>query len=80
MRWRLGLVETTLRLSSYLDDDDGLVLPLEAEAERKAIDKAVAEWKTKKANQSAQTTNQVEEDDDRDIYVQEDEKFGPEVK
>lgn len=52
---------------------------MEAEAERKAIDKAVAEWKAKKANQSGQATNQEEDDDDRDIYTHEDESFGPEV-
>lgn len=74
-----AFVGVTYGSFSYLDDDDGLLLPLEAEAERKAIDKAVAEWKAKKANQSEQTTSR-EEDDDRDIYAQEDETFGPEVK
>nr|SVE75259.1 EOG090X09UC [Daphnia dolichocephala] len=32
----------------YRDDDDGILIPLEQEAEKDAIAKAVAEWQTKK--------------------------------
>nr|SVE80252.1 EOG090X09UC [Daphnia magna] len=32
----------------YRDDDDGILIPLEQEAEKEAVAKAVAEWQTKK--------------------------------
>ena len=41
-----------------MDDDDCRLIPAEVEAEKKAIDKAVEEWKVKKAN------NEEEKDDD----------------
>ena len=32
----------------FRDDDDGLIVPLEVEAEKAAIDAAVKEWKEKR--------------------------------
>jgi len=54
----------------FRDDDDGLLVPLELEAERKAIDAAVKEWKEKKAAApgTAAAAGNEENDDDVDIY------------
>lgn len=49
---------------------------MKMEAERKAI----AGWKAKKANQSGELISQKENDDDKDIYAQENEWFGAEVR
>ncbi|KAF6198618.1 hypothetical protein GE061_008370 [Apolygus lucorum] len=53
----------------YMDDDDGILKPLEEEEERKAIDEAVAAWKLRK-EKSLTEEPQVEEDEDEeeDIY------------
>lgn len=48
----------------FRDDEDGLLVPLEIEAEKAAIEAAVREWKEKREN------GEVEEmDDDPDIYA-----------
>jgi len=61
----------------YLDDDDGLLMPLEAEQEEKLIRKAVAEWKANKNNQSEAEQmlrrHQRDNDPDRNIYIMDDE-------
>ncbi len=49
----------------YRDEDDGVLVPLELEAEKRAIAEAVAEWKQKKES------GEIEEDDNEetDIYA-----------
>ncbi|KAG1683012.1 Pre-mRNA-splicing factor ISY1 [Nymphon striatum] len=49
----------------YRDDDDGILLPLEKEAEKEAIVKAVEEWKTNKAEKM----NTSEKKDEENIYA-----------
>nr|CAG4650325.1 EOG090X09UC [Sida crystallina] len=49
----------------YRDDDDGILIPLEAEAEREAIAKAVAEWRSMKEA----GTLTVDENEDDNIYT-----------
>lgn len=51
----------------YLDDDDGILIPLEQKAEKQAIQEAVATWKVKQAEKGE---NVDEEDEDDDIYAQ----------
>lgn len=48
----------------FRDDDDGLLVPLEIDAEKKAIDKAVQEWKEKKEAGSEEGL-----EDEPDIYA-----------
>ncbi|XP_077284680.1 pre-mRNA-splicing factor ISY1 homolog [Arctopsyche grandis] len=50
----------------YRDDDDGLLLPLEKEAEKIARSKAIEEWKAKK--ESGVTDEESAETDAEDIY------------
>nr|CAG4648078.1 EOG090X09UC [Moina brachiata]SVE93136.1 EOG090X09UC [Moina brachiata] len=45
----------------YRDDDDGLLIPLEQEAEKEAIAKAVAEWKAKKESGTLNSGKAFEE-------------------
>ena len=55
----------------FRDDDDGLLVPLEVEAEKKAIAAALLDWKEKKA--AAGNKGQEEEEgneDDVDIYAE----------
>jgi len=49
----------------FRDDDDGLLVPLELEAEQKAVIAAVAEWKGKKMGDA-----DGDEIDDEDLYLQ----------
>jgi len=63
----------------YMDDDDGLLLPLEQEEEIKAIAAAVEEWKSKNADSETITHEDLTDlgiyrdtvgvDDDRDEYL-----------
>nr|CAG4652002.1 EOG090X09UC [Triops cancriformis] len=50
----------------YRDDDDGILIPLEEEAEKNAIAKAVDEWKAKK---EAGLIHVEEDDQDYNIYA-----------
>jgi len=52
--------EVDAQYYGFRDDDDGLIVPLELEAERDAIRQSVEEYKEKKG---------IEEDDDVDIYL-----------
>jgi len=52
----------------FRDDDDGLLVPLELEAEKKAIDAAVRKWKEKKAAAAESKTATADNEDDVDIY------------
>merc|ERR1719471_981301 len=56
----------------FRDDDDGLLVPLEVEAEKKAIAAALLDWKEKKAAAGNKEGNQEEEgnEDDVDIYAE----------
>lgn len=48
----------------YLDDDDGILVPLEEAAERKAIQEAVQQWKNAKAEKG-----EAVEEEEEDIYA-----------
>ena len=48
----------------FRDDDDGALVPLELEAEKKAVAKALLEWKAKRASGA----KPEDDDDDVDIY------------
>jgi len=52
--------EVDAQYYGFRDDDDGMLVPLEVEAEREAIRKAVSDYKEKKG---------LEDDDDIDIYL-----------
>lgn len=65
----------------YRDEDDGVIVPLEIEAEKRAIAEAVAEWKEKKEhgkpdeNAEIEETNiyaveGAEESDDEDVAME----------
>ncbi|XP_056641966.1 pre-mRNA-splicing factor ISY1 homolog [Diorhabda carinulata] len=45
----------------YMDDDDGILIPLEVKAEKEALQKSVAEWVKKKEQNPECTEVQVEE-------------------
>lgn len=47
----------------YRDEDDGVLVPLELEAEKQAIAEAVAEWKQKKEQ------GEIEDDDDEESNI-----------
>jgi len=49
----------------YCDDDDGVLIPLEQEAERIAIAKAVADWQAKKESGSLDS----EKNEEENIYI-----------
>ncbi|CAH1176604.1 unnamed protein product [Phaedon cochleariae] len=52
----------------YMDDDDGILIPLEMKAEKLACQDAIQEWKEKK---EMRTTNQIEDEqeaDEENIY------------
>lgn len=51
----------------FRDDDDGLLVPLEIEAEKAAIEAAVKEWKEKKA--AGEEDDEEQELEDPDIYA-----------
>ncbi|KAG6456423.1 pre-mRNA-splicing factor ISY1 homolog [Manduca sexta] len=57
----------------YRDDDDGLLLPLEQEAEKEAIIRAVEEWKKNKDEALPEEENIYPEDPD-DKRIEEDEE------
>ncbi|XP_046670770.1 pre-mRNA-splicing factor ISY1 homolog [Homalodisca vitripennis] len=55
----------------YRDDDDGVLLPIEAREEKKAIQAAVSEWKTKKLttlNNETEEKMEEEEEEEENIY------------
>jgi len=52
--------EVDAQYYGFRDDDDGIIVPLELEAEKEAIKKAVMDYKEKKG---------IEDDDDTDIYI-----------
>lgn len=60
----------------YRDDDDGLLLPLEQEAEKEAIARAVEEWKKRKDEVMDEEENIYPEDPD-DKRIEEDEESQP---
>lgn len=55
----------------YRDDDDGVLIPIEAREERKAITRAVADWKAKKEAilNNEITDDQMDEDEEENIYA-----------
>ncbi|KAH1009266.1 hypothetical protein HUJ04_001645 [Dendroctonus ponderosae] len=53
----------------YMDDDDGILVPLELQAEKKAIKKAVAQWKTKKEARMETDASSEEEEEEVNIYA-----------
>jgi len=53
----------------YRDDDDGVLIPLEREAEIKAIQDAVNAWKSKKDSAMETGAEEAEEKDEEDIYA-----------
>ncbi|GLH12501.1 hypothetical protein R5R35_004546 [Gryllus longicercus] len=55
----------------YRDDDDGLLLPLEQNEERRAIQRAVSEWKSKKeaALNSTEEGSAANEEEEENIYA-----------
>lgn len=52
----------------YMDDDDGILIPLEVKAEKTAVQNTVAEWKSKK-EQKMDTGSSDEETEEVDIYA-----------
>lgn len=52
----------------YMDDDDGILIPLEINAEKLAVQKVVTEWKLKK-EQKMETGSSDEETEEADIYA-----------
>lgn len=46
----------------YRDDDDGILIPLEKEAEKEAIGKAVGAWKAEKQEKMGSDEKVVEEE------------------
>lgn len=48
----------------YLDDDDGILVPLEEAAEKKAIQEALTQWKNQRVEKG-----EAVEDDEEDIYA-----------
>ncbi|KAK3921886.1 Pre-mRNA-splicing factor ISY1-like protein [Frankliniella fusca] len=53
----------------YRDDDDGLLLPLEEIAEKKAREKAVSEWKAKKEQSLEGESSKADEEQEENIYA-----------
>lgn len=51
----------------YMDDDDGILIPLEIKAEKIALQKVDAEWKSKK-EQAMETDTPEEEYEEENIY------------
>lgn len=51
----------------YMDDEDGILIPLEEEEEAKAIKKAVADWTLKKEH-SMETGEEPQEEEEENIY------------
>lgn len=55
----------------YRDDDDGILLPLEARAEKESIQRSIAEWKGQRDGTGERTRQEMEEEeDDEEIYKQ----------
>jgi len=52
----------------YRDDDDGVLLPIEMGEERKAIQKAVVEWKAKKQANLQNDNEEKEDEEEENIY------------
>ncbi|XP_050506540.1 pre-mRNA-splicing factor ISY1 homolog [Diabrotica virgifera virgifera] len=46
----------------YMDDDDGILIPLEVKAEKSAVQNTVAEWVSKKEQNLENAENQTEEE------------------
>ncbi|XP_074028668.1 pre-mRNA-splicing factor ISY1 homolog [Leptinotarsa decemlineata] len=53
----------------YMDDDDGILIPLEQKAEKIAIQKAVQAWKDKKEQRINQSENTEQEEEEENIYA-----------
>ncbi|KAG8233483.1 hypothetical protein J437_LFUL014365 [Ladona fulva] len=53
----------------YRDDDDGILIPMEQEAERKAIAEAIAVWKAKKEALLQDGVEEVPEEEEENIYA-----------
>lgn len=53
----------------YMDDDDGILVPLEMEAEKLAVQKSVAEWKAKKESRMS-TDQSSDEEEEVNIYAE----------
>ncbi|KAK9881690.1 hypothetical protein WA026_017207 [Henosepilachna vigintioctopunctata] len=53
----------------YMDDDDGILIPLEKEAEKKSISKKLAEWKTNKESRCQKDSDEENDDDEENIYA-----------
>lgn len=53
----------------YRDEDDGLLLPLEEVAERKAIETAVSEWRAKKEQSRGGEGKTSDEEPEENIYA-----------
>ncbi|XP_014873840.1 pre-mRNA-splicing factor ISY1 homolog [Poecilia latipinna] len=51
----------------YRDEDDGVLLPLEAEYERKAVSEAVQKWRTEKESRVQQ--EEEEDEEEESIYT-----------
>ncbi|KAL3270004.1 hypothetical protein HHI36_009061 [Cryptolaemus montrouzieri] len=52
----------------YMDDDDGILIPLEKEAEKNSIQQEVASWRTKKENLQQKNSDEDDDEDDN-IYA-----------
>jgi len=52
----------------YRDDDDGILLPLEADEEKRAIAEKVGMWKRQK-EESIESGKAAEEEEEEDIYA-----------
>lgn len=66
----------------YRDDDDGILIPLEQIAEKKAVASAVSDFKEKKeANLFNEANSTTPSDDEEDIYaVPKDDEFEEDIK
>ncbi|XP_018575466.1 pre-mRNA-splicing factor ISY1 homolog [Anoplophora glabripennis] len=55
----------------YMDDDDGILIPLEMKAEKLAIQKAVVDWKERKGQRLNKDSEEEEEEEENIYSVQE---------
>ncbi|XP_065155879.1 pre-mRNA-splicing factor ISY1 homolog [Atheta coriaria] len=53
----------------YMDDDDGIIIPLEMAAEKEAIQRSIAEYKAKKEEKLGKETTSDPEDEEENIYA-----------
>ncbi|XP_066144348.1 pre-mRNA-splicing factor ISY1 homolog [Euwallacea fornicatus] len=54
----------------YMDDDDGILIPLELQAEKSAIQKSVSDWKSKKEAKMSTDQSSEEEVEEVNIYAE----------